>query len=1274
MKTILFNIILIFAMCIQSNAQQYYIKSYSSENGLPTNIITGVCQDQEGYMWFSTFIGLSRYDGFEFKNYDTTLGLKNSGYRKILCDEKGKIWAMPYIYSGSIAYLENGKWKNLPPAPKRSINYLTSFDVIYKDNNPIVCVGGYSGIDIFENNKWNHIEISKEKEKNKAFNVRAHENVFYVSTALGVCIIENNKPTWSLNKKINKTNEAIFAINFERKKQIGNNKMWILTNHTFGYYQNNEVKIIAQNFFLDDIDLANIPYITSDSKENIIFGNNFFKYYLDISSNTITPLRVKNGFSSNGASAVFVDKEGNIWFTDSRGIDKISNIDLVNYYTSSGLPENEVTAICEAPDGRMIFGHNNQISILHNNKFLTIEFPATTNSLTRVLDITCSKSGNIWITANNLGVGKLSLDNKIHWYNIPEGYRATSIYEDNIGNLWIGTNKEMLTFRNNKIEKYKYAGLIKANVRKIFPTEKGVVLATMNGLWLANLDTAYLITPKSSSSQINSFSYLKDNDNNELVGTMNGIFILKKGKLTPFYINGKAITNPVYFIKKDFNNNYWIGTNNGVIRWDGRSDAELFTNKSGLAGRETNRSAGFLDSKGNFWVGTDRGLSCFKASDKYLKAKPPSVQLLFIETPDGKKYPMNRKCQIENAENSLSFHFRGISFLNEELITYRYKLEGIDNDWRDANQLILDKIKYNSLKPGTYRLIVSARNYSSGWSKPVVSAEIVIKYPFYLSWWFIAIGIILLLGLLLIFHTISREKIINKTLKKEISERKQAETNLIESEERLSFVLEGSYLGTWDWDLEKKIVRRNHIWAEMIGYKIEEILPTEEFWLNLIHPDDLQTVKRALKEHLEGNTETYETKYRILTKSKTYKWIHDRATVTERNEKGEPKRMSGTHTDIDQAKRAEIALQQSEERLRLLLVSLPVAIYVSPVNSEIDLNIITGNIKTLLGYTEDECLSSPDFWRKRIHPDDYERVAAEYKNAYQKTELVLEYRWLTGQGEYKWFHDQSIIKTYGSQKEFLGVLIDINDRKLAEQEIHQKNNELHYINAEKDKLFSIISHDLRSPVNGFIGLTNLLFEEINNLDREQIFEIAKSLQNSASKVGDLLNDLLEWSRLQRGLTQFDLQNINLFEVSNDCVNILQETAKQKNIAIKNEIPGVVFVSADIYMLKLIIRNLLSNSIKFTHQNGTITLRQEQKDNSVIVSITDNGIGMSEELISRLFKINEKTSRKGTDGEPSSGLGLLLCKEFVEKHGGVLWVDSKVNEGSTFFFSLIQEKL
>jgi signal transduction histidine kinase len=250
------------------------------------------------------------------------------------------------------------------------------------------------------------------------------------------------------------------------------------------------------------------------------------------------------------------------------------------------------------------------------------------------------------------------------------------------------------------------------------------------------------------------------------------------------------------------------------------------------------------------------------------------------------------------------------------------------------------------------------------------------------------------------------------------------------------------------------------------------------------------------------------------------------------------------------------------------------------------------------------------------------------------------------------------------------MIEDITERRQTQEQIKIQNEELQRINAEINEFFSIIAHDLLVPFNGFLGLTQVMAEELPSLTMAEVQGIAVRMSKSATNLYLLLENLLEWSRIQQGAVPFNPEVIQLGLVFGEIIDVIHESAKSKEIEIATDIPAESGVFADPYMLQTVIRNLVSNAIKFTPKGGKVSLLAKvATDHSVEISIQDTGIGMSQTLIENLFRIDVQTNRKGTEGEPSTGLGLLLCKEFVEKHSGKVWVESEEGIGSTFYFTL-----
>lgn len=246
---------------------------------------------------------------------------------------------------------------------------------------------------------------------------------------------------------------------------------------------------------------------------------------------------------------------------------------------------------------------------------------------------------------------------------------------------------------------------------------------------------------------------------------------------------------------------------------------------------------------------------------------------------------------------------------------------------------------------------------------------------------------------------------------------------------------------------------------------------------------------------------------------------------------------------------------------------------------------------------------------------------------------------------------------------------DITDRKVAEKALIENESRLRELNATKDKFFSIIAHDLKSPFTSIIGLSELLVEQVGRKDYEGIDEYATMIQSSSWRAMDLLTNLMEWSRAQTGRMEFSPVSFDLGELINEVTQLLNDSAKQKSIAVSIRLQTAITLFADKPMINTILRNLISNAIKYTNIGGKIEISAFLREKEVEVSVSDNGVGIKNEALGKLFHIEESISTPGTQDEEGTGLGLILCKDFVVKHGGKIRVESEAGNGSTFVFTI-----
>lgn len=249
------------------------------------------------------------------------------------------------------------------------------------------------------------------------------------------------------------------------------------------------------------------------------------------------------------------------------------------------------------------------------------------------------------------------------------------------------------------------------------------------------------------------------------------------------------------------------------------------------------------------------------------------------------------------------------------------------------------------------------------------------------------------------------------------------------------------------------------------------------------------------------------------------------------------------------------------------------------------------------------------------------------------------------------------------------TILDITERKKVASTLKKSETQLRDLNATKDKMFSIIAHDLRAPFIGILGLSDLLLKNLNNYPIQKSKKILKTMSSSSQNTLALLDNLLNWAKSQTGKFSFTPESLNLNTVISETINTLRSSAQFKNITLEITHTHIYRVNADKNMLKIILYNLISNAIKFSYPDHKIDLSIEAKPNWVQVNVVDYGVGMDQNQISSLFQSNTHQSTEGTANEKGTGLGLVLCKEFVDRHKGKIGVESSKGQGSRFFFYL-----
>jgi len=510
--------------------------------------------------------------------------------------------------------------------------------------------------------------------------------------------------------------------------------------------------------------------------------------------------------------------------------------------------------------------------------------------------------------------------------------------------------------------------------------------------------------------------------------------------------------------------------------------------------------------------------------------------------------------------------------------------------------------------------------------------------------------------------------------KESLSETHLLEEKLLEEQNKFKTLYQTIDMGIVYQNAKGEIVDANNAAEKILGISIEQMrgLKSRDPRWRAIHEDgsDFHGDSHPAMVALRTKKKVSNVVMGVYNPKKDkHVWLNITALPQIDEKTGLAYQVYTVFEDISDKKEIMDALIKSEEKFRTLFVEMPEAV----AHHEIilDENGAPCNYKFLSvnpAFEEITGLKSENIIGKTVI-DVIPDIEKYWIETYGKVAL-------TGQPiQFENFNSaigkHFNVRAYSPRKgEFVTIFFDITESITIKEEIKRKNEELLKHITVKDKFFSIIAHDLKSPFNGLLGLSDMLSDDIEKFTKEDIQRIAKSMKSSANHLFKLLENLLEWSRLQRGTINFNPVACDANQIIEQNLSLNKSLLEQKGILVKNNVPDKTMVLCDVNMLQMIFRNILSNAIKFSNKDGKV----EIKTNSIsgkwqLFIIKDYGFGISEDEIENLFKLDRISSNVGTSGETGTGLGLILCKEYIEMNKGKIWVESKPDEGTTVNFTL-----
>lgn len=479
----------------------------------------------------------------------------------------------------------------------------------------------------------------------------------------------------------------------------------------------------------------------------------------------------------------------------------------------------------------------------------------------------------------------------------------------------------------------------------------------------------------------------------------------------------------------------------------------------------------------------------------------------------------------------------------------------------------------------------------------------------------------------------------------------------------------------------------------ILGYDADNFLNRTDFWDSITDRRDISLVHQSLKRVIEHGY--FESNYRIRNSFGEYRWYRECANLIYDKE-GKPIEIVGYLTDVDEQVKLQSQLDLALNEQRTVFESIPGIVFI--YDKEMSILDCSKQALALFGLKDKseiigkKCCDLFDFTKintencpiKNVLSADSisKTIVVEEQKLFGKSFQIISSAITNSTGEIlggvEIFFDITELKKYQEELKDLISTLKISNKlsmesnakiKKLNSELINSQKELKELNSQKDKLFSIIAHDLRGPLQGFMELTKIITSEFDNLTSAEIYDLAKSMNDTSQNIYRLLNNLLEWSRIHRGKIANNPSILSLGTIIKMNIDLYAANYKSKELNVYNFVNENIHVFADVNILNTIIRNILSNSIKFTQRHGSISFDASIKDTFALITVEDTGIGMTSQQIEKIFTLDGHFTSKGTENETGSGLGLVLVNELVTIIGGKLIIESEVGKGTKLSFEV-----
>ncbi len=1208
-------------------AQIAHVRTITLDDGLPSSEVHDVAQGPDGRIWLATRSGLAVFDGVDWHVVPQPEPLSDaaSTFTQVEAASSGDIWvASPHARIPLYSF-DGSDWTRSAPfwCTIDSPVMVTALSLLEHTDGSFVALGTpNAGIGIWNGAAWTIVGDDAGLDPGPIQSIVAHGDrwIFATEAALYWLTPDGTVTPWEVEVP---GDILTFALLDRSSRSRGQPPLRALTRHAILDVRNDAVDVI-----LDGLDLVtNHGSLVVLHDGTTVAADPRTVIEVPVEGQPPRTLTPGDGLAGMGALSLFEDRQNSLWIAGRRGATVVLSRRFVTYRAEHGLLENEVTAVAELPDGALLLGHNTGITILENDQATT--HPVTSrlesdNLTCRILEITrpSETDGSVWLAASNAGLLQLTADRTLRTIAEP-GSAVNTAVRDPEGTLWWAGRRIWRLSSTGDITQATSAP--HPPVRRLIPVPDGQMLvATTEGLFTLDVEGRLRAIQAADVPGASSVYCVHFGEETTLVGTDAGVFQLSGGRLIRPAAPLSDLSRPVFTISEGPRSALWLGTDDGVYVLDPTHAESLrhLTTPQGLAGREVNRDALFVDSQQQLWIGTDGGVSLYRP--RYDERVPlPTVTLLATDV-DGTLIDSQKPRSLPPAANTVIFRFLATSFADWGRVRCRARLDGFDGQWSEPLPPSQRWVRYTNLPPGRYKFHVQASGSSGQWTAPVSSAWLTIRGPVSQQWWFapaLMLALTALVGLMTLAGTRWRYA---RRLETEVAVRRAAEAALDSSRASFAGLVEQNTNGILVTDEHGTIVFANPAASSLLTASGEDLTGT----ILSPHPAAGQ---RPLRHLVTG----HDSGERHLELSARHIDWH-----------GAPRTLV-TVRDITDQTRAEQALRASEERYRNLFERNLAGVFRSTVAGQIlECNPAFARIYGYESVVEATQTPAIAFYPT---PDDRDAMLQRLRAAGGRLVNVRRRGRRRDGTTLEILENVALVEDdAGELTRLEGTLFDVTDlRKLEEQLFHAQKMEA------VGRLAGGLAHDFNNVLQAFQGVSEQLRGE--GMDPGRRADAIDELDTLIRRGAALTRQLLLFSRREPA----HMEPLDLNEVTRSSSQLLRRLLPERITLHIQLAPLPMPVQGDHGQLEQVILNLAVNAADAIGSNGAITIRARPDDTEAVLEVIDTGCGIPQEELELVFEPFFTTKPRGE----GTGLGLAVVDGIVRLHGGSVTLESATGEGT-----------